>query len=85
MRAVEKAVTAFLPAAVPGRPVPRVCGRLQRRLAAVLARHVDVEQTDAGGLAFGTRPGPYGYATPRPARTTRPRRPSTSTASARTS
>ncbi|WP_411147439.1 hypothetical protein [Streptomyces sp. A30] len=67
VRAVEKAVTCFLPPAVDGRPeIPRVRGRLQRRLAAVLARHGHVEQTDQGGLAFSTGPGPgpYGYATP---------------------
>ncbi|WP_345670830.1 hypothetical protein [Streptomyces similanensis] len=66
VRAVERAVTRFLPGAAPGRPVPGVRGRLPRRLAAALARHVDVEQTAAGGLAFGTGPGPgpYGYAAP---------------------
>ncbi|MGW2496196.1 hypothetical protein ACWCV2_17060 [Streptomyces pseudogriseolus] len=67
VRAVEKAVTYFLPPAAEGRPeIPRVRGRLQRRLAAVLARHGQVEQTDQGGLAFSTGygPGPYGYATP---------------------
>ncbi|MET7573339.1 hypothetical protein ABZT04_33315 [Streptomyces sp. NPDC005492] len=67
VRAVEKAVTYFLPPAADGRPeIPRVRGRLQRRLAAVLARHGHVEQTDQGGLAFSTGPGPgpYGYATP---------------------
>ncbi|MGW8688026.1 hypothetical protein ACWGNN_44870 [Streptomyces sp. NPDC055817] len=63
--AVERAVTAFLPPADQGRPeIPRVHGRLQRRLAAVLARHCAVEQTEQGGLAFGTQPGPYGYAAP---------------------
>ncbi|MGV9509370.1 hypothetical protein ACWDQZ_27595 [Streptomyces tendae] len=67
VRAVEKAVTHFLPPAADGRPeIPRVRGRLQRRLAATLARHGQVEQTEQGGLAFttGTGPGPYGYATP---------------------
>ncbi|MEU5978497.1 hypothetical protein [Streptomyces sp. NPDC047315] len=66
VRAVEKAATYFLPPPARGpRPdVSHVRGRLQRRLAAVLARHVPVEQTDKGGLVFGTRPGPYGYATP---------------------
>ncbi|WP_181805665.1 hypothetical protein [Streptomyces shenzhenensis] len=67
VRAVEKAVTCFLPPAADGRPeIPRVRGRLQRRLAAVLARHGQVEQTAQGGLAFSTGhgPGPYGYATP---------------------
>ncbi|MEE1764474.1 hypothetical protein [Streptomyces sp. SP18BB07] len=61
VRAVERAVGHFLPEAVPGRPVPRVRGRLARRMAAVLARRGDVEQTEQGGLAFGTQPGPYGY------------------------
>ncbi|GBQ04373.1 hypothetical protein SSP531S_58670 [Streptomyces spongiicola] len=67
VRAVEKAVTYFLPPAADERhKTPRVRGRLQRRLAAVLARHGHVEQTDQGGLAFSTGPGPgpYGYATP---------------------
>ncbi|MFF4543686.1 hypothetical protein ACFY1J_05475 [Streptomyces sp. NPDC001406] len=67
VRAVEKAVTYFLPPAADGRPeIPRVRGRLQRRLAAVLARHGHVEQTEQGGLAFSTGrgPGPYGYAAP---------------------
>lgn len=66
VRAVEKALPCFLPGEATGRPTAPagVRGRLQRRLAAVLARHVDVEQTDQGGLAFGTRPGPYGYAAP---------------------
>ncbi|MFI9078733.1 hypothetical protein ACIGW8_20030 [Streptomyces sioyaensis] len=65
VRAVEKAVAYFLPPAAAGRPeVPRVRGRLQRRLAAVLARHGHVEQTDQGGLAFSTGRGPYGYAAP---------------------
>lgn len=64
VHAVERAVAHFLPMAVPGRPVPRVRGRLQRRMAAFLARYVDLEQTDAGGLAFGTGPGPYGYVVP---------------------
>ncbi|PNG16134.1 hypothetical protein, partial [Streptomyces cahuitamycinicus] len=66
VRAVEKAVAYFLPGEPTGQPTAPagVRGRLQRRLAAVLARHVAVEQTDQGGLAFGTRPGPYGYAAP---------------------
>lgn len=65
VRAVERAVSYFLPEAAPGRPeVPRVRGRLQRRLAGFLARHGHVEQTDRDGLVFGTRPGPYGYAAP---------------------
>ncbi|MER6109302.1 hypothetical protein [Streptomyces hirsutus] len=68
VRAVEKAVTCFLPAVPSGRPqAPAgVRGRLQRRMAAVLARHTTVEQTEQGGLAFATGPGPgpYGYAAP---------------------
>ncbi|MFI7415287.1 hypothetical protein ACIBU0_42305 [Streptomyces sp. NPDC049627] len=67
VRAVERAVARFLP----GRPLePKtwpmrdVRGRLARRLAAFLAQRVDVEQTDAGGIAFGSRPGVYGYAAP---------------------
>ncbi|MFF7838837.1 hypothetical protein ACFZC6_08480 [Streptomyces ossamyceticus] len=65
VRAVERAVSYFLPEAAAGRPeVPNVHGRLQRRLAAFLARYGDVEQTDEGGLTFDPRPGPYGYAAP---------------------
>ncbi|MCG8971821.1 hypothetical protein [Streptomyces sp. CL12-4] len=66
VRAVERAVVHFLPEAGEGRPrVPDgIRGRLQRRMAAVLARHGHVEQTERGGLAFGTGPGPYGYAAP---------------------
>ncbi|MEU5748166.1 hypothetical protein ABZ804_21840 [Streptomyces sp. NPDC047726] len=66
VRAVERAVSHFLPEATGGRPgLPTgVRGRLQRRIGAYLARHGDVEQTEQGGIAFGTRPGPYGYAAP---------------------
>jgi hypothetical protein len=65
VRAVERAVARFLPEASEERPhVPGVRGRLQRRMAAVLARHGHVEQTEQGGLAFGTVPGPCGYAAP---------------------
>lgn len=65
VRAVERATAHFLPEPVEGRPVPSgVRGRLQRRMAAFLARYGDLEQTEQGGLAFGTRPGPYGYAAP---------------------
>lgn len=63
--AVERALAPFLPEAAPRRTeMPRVRGRLQRRMAMVLARHGRVEQTDEDGLAFGTRPGPYGYVAP---------------------
>ncbi|MFK0279480.1 hypothetical protein ACIQVL_03265 [Streptomyces sp. NPDC090499] len=67
VRAVERAVARFLPAKplVPKTwPMRNVQGRLQRRMAAFLAQRVDVEQADAGGIAFGTRPGVYGYAAP---------------------
>ncbi|MFD9395010.1 hypothetical protein ACFWBB_31060 [Streptomyces sp. NPDC060000] len=67
VRAVERAVARFLP----GKPLePKtwpirdVRGRLPRRMAAFLAQYVDVEQTDQGGIAFGSRPGVYGYAAP---------------------
>ncbi|GHH22386.1 hypothetical protein [Streptomyces lanatus] len=67
VRAVERAVARFLP----GKPLePKtwpmrdVRGRLPRRMAAFLAQYVDVEQTDQGGIAFGSRPGAYGYAAP---------------------
>jgi hypothetical protein len=67
VRAVERAVARFLP----GKPLEpktwpmrHVRGRLARRMAAFLAQYVDVEQTDQGGIAFGTRPGVYGYAAP---------------------
>ncbi|MEU9355073.1 hypothetical protein AB0D65_29765 [Streptomyces griseoloalbus] len=68
VRAVERATAHFLPEApsrTPRRPVrDAVRGRMQRRMAAFLSQYADVEQTDRGGLAFGTRPGPYGYAAP---------------------
>ncbi|MFJ4880135.1 hypothetical protein ACIP93_33675 [Streptomyces sp. NPDC088745] len=67
VRAVERAAAHFLPAraAEPTTwPMRHVRGRLQRRMAAFLAQRVDVEQTEQGGIAFGTRPGPYGYAAP---------------------
>ena len=65
VRAVERAVARFLPEPADGRQVPQgIRGRLQRRMAAFLARYGDLEQTEQGGLAFGTRPGPYGYAAP---------------------
>lgn len=67
VRAVERAVALFLP----GRPAePKtwpmqgVRGRLPRRMAAFLAHYVDVEQTEQGGIAFGSQPGVYGYAAP---------------------
>ncbi|MFF8696325.1 hypothetical protein ACF08W_29340 [Streptomyces sp. NPDC015144] len=67
VRAVERATARFLP----GKPLePKtwpmrdVRGRLARRMAAFLAQYVDVEQTDQGGIAFGTQPGVYGYAAP---------------------
>ncbi|MGY4936212.1 hypothetical protein ACWD7T_35075 [Streptomyces sp. 900116325] len=68
VRAVERVTTHFLPGApiqTPRRPVrDAVRGRMQRRMAAFLSQYVDVEQTEQGGLAFGTSPGPYGYAAP---------------------
>jgi hypothetical protein len=65
VRAVERAIACFLPEPADGRQVPQgIRGRLQRRMAAFLARYGDLEQTEQGGLAFGTRPGPYGYAAP---------------------
>ncbi|MFI8206653.1 hypothetical protein [Streptomyces sp. NPDC085937] len=68
VRAVERATAYFLPDApsqTPRRPVrDAVRGRMQRRMAAFLTQYVEVEQTEQGGLAFGTRPGPYGYAAP---------------------
>ncbi|MFB8120578.1 hypothetical protein ACFC51_32530 [Streptomyces sp. NPDC055962] len=66
VRAVERAVAHFLPEPNGGRQqAPEgVRGRLQRRIGAYLARCVDIEQTEGGGIAFGTRPGPYGYAAP---------------------
>ncbi|MFE1206398.1 hypothetical protein ACFW5V_32445 [Streptomyces sp. NPDC058762] len=68
VRAVERATAHFLPEPpemTPYRPVRDVVrGRIQRRMAAFLRQYVDVEQTEQGGLAFGTRPGVYGYAAP---------------------
>ncbi|MEV8344624.1 hypothetical protein [Streptomyces niveus] len=67
VRAVERAVARFLPGGPlePKQwPVRDVRGRLPRRLAAFLAQYVGVEQTDQGGIAFGSRPGVYGYAAP---------------------
>ncbi|MET8717411.1 hypothetical protein ABZV52_30045 [Streptomyces sp. NPDC004735] len=66
VRTVERVLAHFLqkPAGEQPQAVPGVRGRLQRRLAAYLARYVAVEQTEQGGLAFGARPGPYGYAAP---------------------
>ncbi|MFE7072620.1 hypothetical protein ACFU96_21315 [Streptomyces sp. NPDC057620] len=61
--AVERAVAHFLPPAREGRPAlpTGLRGRLERRMASVLARHVGIEQVDGKGLAFGTAPGVYGY------------------------
>ncbi|MFF9901305.1 hypothetical protein [Streptomyces longispororuber] len=67
VRAVERATARFLPARPPVPktwPMRNVRGRLQRRMAAFLAQYVDVEQTEQGGIAFGSRPGVYGYAAP---------------------
>ncbi|MGW4087035.1 hypothetical protein ACWEGS_28785 [Streptomyces sp. NPDC004822] len=67
VRAVERAVARFLPGRPPEPktwPMRHVRGRLARRLAAFLAQRVDVEQTEHGGIAFGSRPGVYGYAAP---------------------
>ncbi|MER7952033.1 hypothetical protein ABTY59_32045 [Streptomyces sp. NPDC096079] len=69
VHAVEKAVVHFLPATPgerrPGFPVDQVRGLLPRRLAASLAPHTCVEQTEQGGIAFGPKKGgPYGYAAP---------------------
>ncbi|MGA5453837.1 hypothetical protein ACPCVO_45210 [Streptomyces umbrinus] len=63
MRAVGRAVACFLPDAAAGRPVAPsgIRGRVERRMAQVLARHTDVEQHDGKGLAFGAGPGPYGH------------------------
>ncbi|MEU1275647.1 hypothetical protein [Streptomyces sp. NPDC005799] len=68
VRAVERAVAHFLPEAEAGRPsVPAgIRGRLERRMAQVLARHGHVEQIEEKGLAFGTGPGPYGHVAPAP-------------------
>ncbi|MFD9190338.1 hypothetical protein ACFWCA_19170 [Streptomyces phaeochromogenes] len=61
--AVERAVARFLPETLDGRPIlpAGLRGRLERRIAGVLARHGHVEQVDGKGLAFGTSSGPYGY------------------------
>ncbi|MFK0159059.1 hypothetical protein ACIQVK_44195 [Streptomyces sp. NPDC090493] len=68
VRAVERAVAQFLPVANGSRSGDMrgmgIRGRLPRRIAAFLAQHVDLEQTDQGGIAFGSRPGVYGYAAP---------------------
>ncbi|MGX1268009.1 hypothetical protein [Streptomyces phaeoluteigriseus] len=64
-RAVERAVAHFLPESAPGRPVPAgIRGRLERRMAQVLARHGHVEQLEQKGLAFGSGPGAYGHVAP---------------------
>ncbi|MFI5990358.1 hypothetical protein ACIBAC_00690 [Streptomyces sp. NPDC051362] len=72
LRAAERAVVRFLPAATAyGRPVrpAGIRGRLERRIAQTLAAHGPVEQLDGKGLAFGGGSGPYGYvaASPDPA------------------
>lgn len=65
VRAVERAISHFLPEPMEGRQVPHgIRGRLQRRIAAFLSRYAHLEQTEQGGLAFGTRPGLYGYVAP---------------------
>ncbi|MFE4582641.1 hypothetical protein [Streptomyces chartreusis] len=68
VRAAERAVALFLPMASGSRTGDTrgmgIRGQLPRRIAAFLARHVDIEQTDQGGIAFGSRPGVYGYAAP---------------------
>ncbi|CAM5237824.1 hypothetical protein [Streptomyces griseomycini] len=67
VRAVERAVAHFLPARPTDPktwPMKAVRGRLQRRVAAFLAQRVDVEQTEQGGVAFGSGSGPYGYVAP---------------------
>jgi hypothetical protein len=66
VRAIERAVAHFLPEAAQGRPVvpAGIRGRLERRMAQVLARHGHVEQSEQKGLAFGAGPGPYGYVAP---------------------
>jgi hypothetical protein len=66
VRALERAVTHFLPEAAPGHlDVPAgIRGRLERRMANVLARHGQVEQLDGKGLAFGGQSGPYGHVAP---------------------
>ncbi|MFD4795059.1 hypothetical protein [Streptomyces anulatus] len=67
VRALERAVAHFLPdrpIKTPRRRLGGVHGRLQRRLAAHLVQHTEVEQLDDDGLAFGGSTGPYGYAAP---------------------
>ncbi|MFF4902192.1 hypothetical protein [Streptomyces sp. NPDC001068] len=66
VRALERAVAHFLPEAAPGRPITPagIRGRLERRMANVLARHGHVEQLDGKGLAFGEKSGPYGHVAP---------------------
>ncbi|QOV40221.1 hypothetical protein IM697_18540 [Streptomyces ferrugineus] len=66
VRAVERAVAHFLPEAASGsRVVPAgIRGRLERRMAQVLARHGHVEQLEQKGLAFGSGSGPYGHVAP---------------------
>ncbi|MFD5856113.1 hypothetical protein [Streptomyces chartreusis] len=65
-RAVERAVAHFLPGVTAGRRVlpAGIQGRLERRMAQVLARYGHVEQLEGKGLAFGAGPGPYGYVAP---------------------
>ncbi|MGY1502973.1 hypothetical protein ACW4TU_41465 [Streptomyces sp. QTS52] len=86
VRAVERAVARFLPGKPPEPktwPMRDVRGRLPCRMAAFLAQYVDVEQTDQGGIAFGSRPGVYATRPPRSG--TPPRPPSRSPPSASTS
>ncbi|MEU6462213.1 hypothetical protein [Streptomyces sp. NPDC046976] len=66
VRAVERTLTRFLPDAVPAPPVvpTGIQGRLERRMAQVLARHGHVEQFGRKGLSFGAGPGPYGRVAP---------------------
>lgn len=67
VRAVERAVALFLPKAAKDVPLHRfqpVRGRLESRMASFLGSYVDVEQTDRGGIAFGSRRAVYGYAAP---------------------
>ncbi|MFJ4988823.1 hypothetical protein ACIP9H_34105 [Streptomyces sp. NPDC088732] len=67
LRAVERAVTHFLPdrtARVPRQPLVGVHGRLARRMAVHWGQFAPVEQLDDGGLSIGGGTGPYGYAAP---------------------